>query len=362
MTQERSRGESPAIAGVASAEVETNWTEPGAYAVAPDVWRIPLPLPNDGLRAVNVYAIRDAGGLTLVDGGWALEAADVALTRALAEIDAEMGDIRRFLVTHMHRDHYTEALAVRRRFGSTVVLGAGERYTITEAMNPDRRPLDGWVRLLRRCGAESVVEALRVGRPIETREPIWEHPDQYVSGGEQFAVGDRVLEAVPTPGHTRGHTVYLDRAASVLFTGDHVLPHITPSVAFELEPQPLALADYLASLHKMRELPDAVMLPAHGPAGSKVHERVDELLAHHDTRLAECATAATPGPSSAYEVATQLGWTRRLRPFDSLDPFNAMLAVFETSLHLELLADRGLLTAAETGDVRRFSPAGPAGR
>lgn len=45
------------------------WMRPGAYEVAPGVHRIPLPLPNDGLRAVNVYAITDGDGLTLVDGG-----------------------------------------------------------------------------------------------------------------------------------------------------------------------------------------------------------------------------------------------------------------------------------------------------
>ena len=33
------------------------WTEPGTFEVAPGVYRIPLPLPNDGLRAVNVYAL-----------------------------------------------------------------------------------------------------------------------------------------------------------------------------------------------------------------------------------------------------------------------------------------------------------------
>lgn len=31
----------------------TDWTTPGVYPVAPGVHRIPLPLPNDGLRAVR---------------------------------------------------------------------------------------------------------------------------------------------------------------------------------------------------------------------------------------------------------------------------------------------------------------------
>ncbi|WP_308253006.1 hypothetical protein [Pseudonocardia sp. ICBG601] len=32
---------------------------PGVFRSAPGVYRIPLPLPQDGLRAVNVYALAD---------------------------------------------------------------------------------------------------------------------------------------------------------------------------------------------------------------------------------------------------------------------------------------------------------------
>jgi len=45
------------------------WTEAGAFPVAEGVHRIPLPLPNDGLRAVNVYVLETADGLVAVDGG-----------------------------------------------------------------------------------------------------------------------------------------------------------------------------------------------------------------------------------------------------------------------------------------------------
>ena len=34
-----------------------DWTVPGVYPVAPGVHRVPLPLPTDGLRAVNVYVV-----------------------------------------------------------------------------------------------------------------------------------------------------------------------------------------------------------------------------------------------------------------------------------------------------------------
>ena len=40
----------------------SDWTKPGAYPVAPGVFRIPLPLPHDALRAVNAYAVVSGGG------------------------------------------------------------------------------------------------------------------------------------------------------------------------------------------------------------------------------------------------------------------------------------------------------------
>ena len=41
---------------------DRDWTEPGVFRCAPGVHRIPLPLPQDGLRAVNVYAVDDGAG------------------------------------------------------------------------------------------------------------------------------------------------------------------------------------------------------------------------------------------------------------------------------------------------------------
>ena len=100
-----------------------DWAVPGVYPVAPGVHRVPLPLPTDGLRAVNVYVVEDDGGLVLIDSGWALEQARTALTSALAALGAALGDVRSFLVTHVHRDHYTLAVQLRREFGSAVSPG-----------------------------------------------------------------------------------------------------------------------------------------------------------------------------------------------------------------------------------------------
>jgi glyoxylase-like metal-dependent hydrolase (beta-lactamase superfamily II) len=143
--------------------------------------------------------------------------------------------------------------------------------------------------------------------------------------------------------------VFADRGARLLFAGDHVLPTITPSIGFEPVPAAQPLGDFLASLVKVRALPDLMLLPAHGPVAPSSHARVDELLAHHDERLDLCRRAVAGGCGTAYEVAGELAWTRHGRRLDELDLFNTALAVLETMAHLELLAAREELARSEDG-------------
>ena len=328
-----------------------DWELPGAFAVAEGVHRIPLPLPNDGLRAVNVYAIADGSGLTLIDSGWALTEARQRLEAALASIGHELGDVRRFLVTHVHRDHYTLALTVRRMFGSQVLLGAGEQDPLEYIIDGHGRPWDNYGQLLRRCGAAELAE--RIARQTHGRDDDgeWEKPDEWLAADQEIDVHGRTLRVVPTPGHTQGHVVFADTGNGLLFAGDHVLPHITPSIGFEACRPELPLGDYLGSLRLVRSMPDLRLLPAHGPVTDSVHARVDELIEHHDRRLDACAEVIRQGAATAYEAARALTWTRRERHFDKLDMFNQMMAVMETAAHLDVLVRQGRLRASVTDGV-----------
>ncbi|WP_163504909.1 MBL fold metallo-hydrolase [Fodinicola acaciae] len=331
----------------------TDWTQPGVFRVADNVYRIPLPLPNDGLRAVNVYAIVDDGGLTMIDSGWALAESEQRLGRAIGALGFGFGDIRRFLVTHVHRDHYTQAVTIRRKFGNEVALGIGEKESLIAAGTP--RALRGFEGL-RSVGADPLIELFRnMDRPPPEPSDMWEMPDEWIEGRSDIKLVSRSLTAIPTPGHTAGHLVFRDDANVLTFTGDHVLPHITPSIGFEAVPVKLPLADYLGSLKLVRGMPDTAMLPAHGPARESVHARVDELLEHHDHRLDLSLAAVEKGASTAYEAAGLIGWTRREKKLLDLDPFNQMLAVFETSAHLNVLVLQGRLTSSKVDGVWRYS-------
>ena len=226
--------------------------------------------------------------------------------------------------------------------GARVDIGAGERPTLEFLHQPDASPMLRSLDKLRTMGATGIAE--RIAAVVENRShdrSTWELPDGWLAPGDIALAGGRTLEAVETPGHTSGHLVFHDLAAGLLFAGDHVLPTITPSIGFEPVPSPSPLAAFLQSLRLVRERPDAVLLPAHGPVAPSVHARVDELLAHHATRLDETESAVQAGAASPYDVAHRLTWTRRQRRLEELDDFNAMLAVFETAAHLDLLVTQG---------------------
>src|SRR3984957_3005904 len=126
----------PAAAGSPSTD-RYAWIDEGAYEVASGVYRIPLPLPFDGLRAVNTYAIETADGLVMIDSGWVLTETKDQLERSLAKIGAGLGDISKFLITHIHRDHYTQAIALRKLFGMKVALGVDEKPSLDVLLRDD---------------------------------------------------------------------------------------------------------------------------------------------------------------------------------------------------------------------------------
>jgi glyoxylase-like metal-dependent hydrolase (beta-lactamase superfamily II) len=328
-----------------------DWTRPGVYEVVPGVYRIPLPLPTDGLKAVNVYALTGVGGPVLIDSGWAITEARETLDAALDTLGHTVADVRRFLVTHIHRDHYQMAVAVRREFGNQVSLGAGEEPAITLLSEPMRRPMSGRVEEMRRYGATELVNWLMSRMDQMHHDPAaWAPPDDWLQDDQTVTVPARTLRVIATPGHTRGHVVFVDAEARMMFAGDHVLPHITPSIGFEAYRSEQPLGSYLDSLRLVRGLPDQRLLPAHGPVSPSVHARVDQLLDHHAHRLDQAVVAVGEG-GTAFDAAQRLTWTRRERKLADLDEFNQMLAVAETAAHLDLLVAQGRLRSTNTEGV-----------
>jgi glyoxylase-like metal-dependent hydrolase (beta-lactamase superfamily II) len=298
--------------------------------------------------------VRDGDGLTLVDSGWAITEARDLLEQAVKLLDASLAAVKRFLVTHVHRDHYTMAVTLRREFGMRVSLGYGEAGTLEAIRDPALEPFGTMMAQLRLGGADDLVRTL--SRVQAVNDPAeWEDPDDWLQAPQEIAFTGGVWQVHATPGHTRGHVVFVDAERDIMFAGDHVLPRITPSIGFEQNHAEYPLRDYLDSLKLVRGLPDRRLLPAHGPVAPSVHHRVDELIDHHETRLAQIAETIDAGATTASESAHRMLWTRRGRQFGELDVLSQCLAVTETMAHLDVLMLTGRLHRSEVDGVRHYA-------
>ncbi|TDL11714.1 MBL fold metallo-hydrolase [Mycolicibacterium obuense] len=323
--------------------------------IADHVIRVPLPLPLPDLKVVNAYVIIGNDGVTLLDPGWAVEESERTLRAALDSVGVQRTDVRRILATHQHWDHYSLGVSWRDRYGIELLLGREEQHSIAafdpaEGVHPRQLPM------LRAAGAAALAD--RVARlewePYE-RDVAFSFPDRWLDDGDEIDCGGVRIVARATPGHTRGHVVFDDVEHGLVFSGDHLLPRITPSIAFERAPDAMPLRSYLSSLQLFVDLPDARMLPAHGSADGATRARAIELLDHHRDRLRRIADSVAAGAQTAFEVADRMTWTRRERSLAELGVVHAMTAVLEVQSHMRLLAARQVLTAQDEDGVELFA-------
>ncbi|MFH8618767.1 MBL fold metallo-hydrolase [Streptomyces sp. NPDC017979] len=330
---------------------------PPVERVAPGLWSVPVPIPDNPLRYVLVYALEADDGLVLVDAGWDDDASWAALTRGIAEIGADVGDVRGVLVTHFHGDHLGLAGRVREASGAWIAL---HELDAAEVKNLPAG-IDEWIRVvgghLQEHGvaadeAHSTVEAMEVARFLTPALA-----DRVLADGDVVRAGGRELRAVWTPGHTPGHTCFYEPAARLLFSGDHVLPRITPQIAVFHQDGGDPLAEYLRSLGTLDGLDVDEVLPAHEYRFRGLRHRTAVMVRHHVERLAELLALVERAPgTTAWELAALLSWSR---PWESFSQVNRRFALSETLAHLVTLESRGEAHCSRGVPVRWYGGGAP---
>lgn len=314
--------------------------------VAPGIRRIRVPLETRGLPFVNAYLIEGSAGWSLVDVGYHTDEAIGALKAGLAEAGLDLADVRRLFVTHLHGDHIGLA-------------GTFEQAGVDVLMH--RPELDAaryvWF------GGRQVIDDLHVwftrhGMPedigTQTRENLlhWrERVDPLervttVEDGQAVDLAGRQMQVRWTPGHTDYHAVLVDEAESILISGDHVLPRITPNVSLYSYSRDDPLGDFLGALRSLRGIGVKRVLPAHGEPFDDLTGRVDELLEHHEKRLARTLDALGTSQRDAYDVA------QRMFP-KLVTPQDRRMALGETLAHLRHLERTGSVQEVD-GVVARW--------
>jgi glyoxylase-like metal-dependent hydrolase (beta-lactamase superfamily II) len=313
--------------------------EPGAAVeVAPGVLWLRLPLPF-ALDHINVWALRDGEGWTLVDTGVRTKDS-MAAWEAAFEGPLRGLPVTRVIVTHMHPDHVGLAGWLTRRFDCRLWMTRLE-YVICRMLVADtgrEAPEEGG-RFYRACGwTEEQIAQYRI-RFGGFGKAVHHLPDAYrrIEEGEVLTVDGRPWRVVVGNGHSSEHACLYREEDGVVISGDQVLPKISSNVSvWPTEPDADPLSDWLASLAKLkRELPaDTLILPSHGEPFTGLHARLDALTRGHERSL-ERLLRLLREPKRAVDVFGAL-FARKIGD-DMLG-----MATGESLAHLNCLKRRGL--------------------
>ncbi len=331
------------VTGVAQRDAWVARTLPPVEQVRPDLWSVPVPIPDSPLRYTLTYLIAADSELTVVDPGWNADATWQALADGLSALGASAADVTGIVVTHIHPDHHGLSGRLREASGAWVAMHPAERDTLAALRFQGARAADGDAAWLRRCGVPADVAGELTMRHVADHPfATMADPDLVLEHGDLVPLARRKLRAIWTPGHTPGHLCLHEEAQDVLLSGDHVLPRISPNIGLQPHAAEPPLAAYLRSLESIAAFDSAEVLPAHEYRFSGLADRVRMLLAHHDRRCEEVvAILRRIGPTTTWQVTKELTWSRG---WASVTGFMRRAALAEAGAHLRHLADLGRIS------------------
>lgn len=211
---------------------------------------------------VNWALVSDGSGVTLVDAGYPADADH--LLNSVRQIGHKLTDIAAVLLTHAHLDHIGAIPTLVQQIGMPVYTGTEEVRHAKREYLQQITPAQMIKLLITHRGRRWVAQTMSAVRGhIDTKIPA-------ATAGDNAAVASLPggFVAIPTPGHTSGHTAYLMPSEAVLFSGDAIvtghplLPHSGP----QLLPKVFNHDETLIrdSAHKLATQPARTLVPGHG--------------------------------------------------------------------------------------------------
>lgn len=315
--------------------------------VASGIFLIKVPLPDNPLKQLNSYLIMDEDRPALVDVGFNRIECETVLRDALDEFGLDFQDID-VLATHSHPDHVGNLDRIWRPSMRVYahMHSFQEPRTLINLQSRTFLPIVDAVSL----NAES---QRRPNRAFSTDlSPVkGDYPVTYLKEGDIFRRGSYHFQVIETPGHHMTHICLYDPDAKIMLTGDHVLERITPNISsFMLETD--ELGDFLNSLRKVRDCDVKLALPGHGVPFEALARRVDELIAHHEARLAEMEDLVRAGHHDIIDITSNASW--KYPNWESWAIEQKFFSLGETLAHLVHAVHCGALRMTIEGEVVEF--------
>jgi glyoxylase-like metal-dependent hydrolase (beta-lactamase superfamily II) len=318
----------------------------GAIEVAPGVLWLRLPLPM-ALDHVNVYALDEGDGWTLIDTGIGTATCREAMEAAL---EGPLGGkpVRRVLVTHHHPDHIGLAGWFMERGAELLTTRTAYLLARMLALDVQEKPVAEALAFYRAAGTPpDLVRKRAEERPFNFSDVIAPLPLGFtrIAEGDVLTLGGRRWRVRVGHGHAPEHATLWSEDDDLILGGDQLLPSISPNLGvYPTEPHADPVGDWLAACHGFQPLAHErhLVLPGHKLPFTGLPTRLDQLIENHVSaldRLEEfLATPATAAETFLTIFKRQIGAAEY------------GLALVEAVAHCQHLWHRGRATRTKRED------------
>ncbi|GIN92069.1 MBL fold metallo-hydrolase [Siminovitchia terrae] len=269
--------------------------------------------------------------------GWAIIDTGLHDTKTIARWEdiLQAKKVSDLYISHYHPDHFGYAGGLQQKTGAKV--------SMTQVDEKSGKTVWGeeFIQEIRKnytlSGVPDHITQLMTVNTEEFKEVITPYPnvDHYFQEGEKILFGQHEYEVIFTPGHADGLVVFYSKENSVLLSTDHILPRITPNIAYWFHGIENPLKAYMESLEKIKRLNVEFVIPSHGEPFYYANKRINEILNHHEERLAFVLKSIGRG-ITAYSLS------KKLFAFE-MDAHEQRFALGESIAHLEYLRYKGYI-------------------
>ena len=258
--------------------------------VAPGIFWIRLPLPFV-LDHVNIYALEDGDGWTIIDTG-IYSNKSKKLWTDLMEGPLGGKPIKRIVLTHHHPDHVGAAGWLTTEFDIPIwatrtswLMARMLTLDVQEEYPPES------VEFYRRMGMPSVLFHDRVNsRPYNFADMVAPIPLGYkrIKEGDTLVMAGRIWDVRIGNGHAPEHATFWSRDGDVVISGDQIIPNISSNLGvYPTEPEADPVGEWLESCERFAKVAsdNQLLLPGHKRPFTGLPERLNQLIANHHKAL-----------------------------------------------------------------------------
>lgn len=250
--------------------------------------RLPLPMALDH---VNVYALDDGDGWTVVDTGF-----DSRKTRAIWEalLTGPLGGkpVARLLVTHHHPDHIGLAGWFQSRGAELLTTRTAWLYARMLVLDEQDRPVPEQLAFWQAAGmAPDLLEKRRGERPFNFADVVSPLPLGFsrIKDGDKLRLGGGTWNVRVGGGHAPEHATLWQDEGRLILGGDQLLPSISANIGvYPTEPMADPLGDWLDACRTFQAhaRPDQLVLPGHKLPFTGLPLRLHQMIENHEGALA----------------------------------------------------------------------------